>query len=87
MTEQQQVLSDWEQKQARFAHHRAMILQILNKHPDGLTVQQIITPELDWYGYTFLTDNRLREMKDLKVAESFGEKPQKWRKLAEEGRL
>jgi hypothetical protein len=77
----QSFLSGWEEQQTVNAHHRALILQILTKHPDGLTVQQIITHELDMFGYTFLTDNRVREVKDKKLAESFGEKPQKWRSL------
>ena len=77
----QSFVSGWEQQQTVNAHHRALILQILTKHPDGLTVQQIIEHELDTFGYTFLTDNRLRELKNKQLAESFGEKPQKWRSL------
>jgi hypothetical protein len=35
-------LSEWEITQARNARHRALILQILNYFPKGLTTQQII---------------------------------------------
>jgi len=78
MSEQIQI-SDWEEQQAKNAHHRAMILQILKAHPNGLTVQQILGKELDLYGYTFLIDNRLRELCEKKLAESFGDKPHLWR--------
>jgi hypothetical protein len=77
----QRFVSGWEQQQTVNAHHRALILQILTKHPDGLTVQQIIEHELDMFGYTFLSDKRLREVKNRKLVECFGEKPQKWRRL------
>ena len=72
-------LSDFEEVAARNARHRALILKILNDFPLGLTVQQIVEKELVYFGYTFLTDNRLRELKKFGWAESFGEKPQKWR--------
>lgn len=76
---QQVELPDWEKQQAKNARNRALILQILKAHPNGLTVQQILAKELDLYGYTFLTDNRLRELREKKLAESYGDKPQHWR--------
>lgn len=75
---QQVQISDWEQQQAQNARHRALILQILKAYPNGLTVQQILAKELDFYDYTFLTDNRLRELRAKGYVESVGEKPQKW---------
>ena len=74
-----QELSEFEQIQTRNARHRALILQILKAHPQGLTVQQIIEKENHYYGYTFLTDNRLRELKKAGFVESFGMKPQYWK--------
>lgn len=59
---QKAVLSEWEITQTRNARHRALILQILNYFPKGLTTQQLIAKELETFGYTFLTDNRLREL-------------------------
>lgn len=79
MQEQAVKLSVWEQSQAKFARHRALILQILNAYPDGLAVQAIIALELEWFGFSFLTDNRLRELRCSGFVESFGENPQKWR--------
>ena len=76
---QEVMLSDWERNQAKYARHRALIMQILNDFPDGLTVQELIAKELDYFGYTFLTDNRLRELKGKGWVESFGDRPQKWR--------
>lgn len=72
-------LTAWEENQAKFARHRALIMQILKAYPEGLTVQRIISIELGWFGYTFMTDNRLRELKARGWVESFGENPQKWR--------
>jgi hypothetical protein len=60
---EQQKLKEWEKQQPKNAHQRALIMQILKANPQGLTVQQIQAKELDWYGYTFLTDNRLRELR------------------------
>lgn len=76
------VLSQWEQNQAKYAKHRALIMQILNAFPDGLTVQEVIAKEIDFYGYSFLTDNRLRELRVKGWAESFGDSPMKWRAKA-----
>jgi hypothetical protein len=73
------LLSEWELQQAKNARHRALIMQILTAYPDGLTIQQIVSKEQETFGYTFLTDNRARELRELGWAESFGEKPQKWR--------
>jgi hypothetical protein len=56
-------LSAWEIQQAQNARHRALILQILNCFSGGLTTQQLVKLELETYGYTFLSDNRLRELK------------------------
>jgi hypothetical protein len=72
-------LTAWEENQAKFAKHRAYIMQILKEYPEGLTVQKIISIEQAWYGYTFMTDNRLRELKAKDWVECFGENPQKWR--------
>jgi hypothetical protein len=56
-----------------------MIRIILKDYPDGLTTQQVIDKERDYYGYTFLSDNRLREnVKDGYVEKVEGN-PQKWR--------
>lgn len=81
MTEQS--LSWFEQKAEVWARHRALILQILNKHPQGLTTQQILQVALDWFGYTFLTDNRLRELRQSGLVESVDRKeeglPLLWR--------
>jgi hypothetical protein len=74
----QQQLSDWEKQQGKNARHRALIMQILRAHPDGLTTQQIVEKELDTYGYTFLTDNRLRELRARGWVRSMGDKPQRW---------
>ena len=63
-------VSDFEKTAPNRAKHRALIMQILDKHPQGLTTQQILEKELDWYGYTFLTDNRLRECRALGWVES-----------------
>jgi hypothetical protein len=72
-------LSDWEKNQAKYARHRALIMQILTAYPEGLTVQEVVAKEIDFYGYSFLTDNRLRELRAKGWAESFGESPMKWR--------
>lgn len=72
-------LSPFEVVEARNARHRALIMQILKDFPCGLSVQEVIGKELDYFGYSFLTDNRLRELKKKGWAEPFGEKPQKWR--------
>lgn len=78
----QETLTDYEQVQARNAHHRALIMQILKDHPDGLTTQQIVAAEQEYFGFTFLTDNRLRELRKKGWVESVGEKPQRWRKVS-----
>ncbi len=66
----QQELSSYEELQANNAHHRALILRILKDHPGGLTTQQIIQKENDYYKYCFLTDNRLRELRQLNMIKS-----------------
>jgi hypothetical protein len=76
-------VSDWEKRQETNAHHRALILRILTEHPDGLTTQEIVEEERRVYGYTFLTDNRLRELRKLSLVEAVGEKPLHWRKKEE----
>lgn len=80
MTEQQE-LSEWEKQQGKNARHRALIMQILTKFPKGLTTQQIVEKELDFHGYSFLTDNRLRELRKKGWVESVPQKgkPQLWR--------
>ena len=78
-------LSEWEVTQARNARHRALILQILNYFPLGLTTQQLIAKEQETYGFTFLTDNRLRELvKFGYVRKDESVKPCKWILLKEE---
>ena len=56
-------LSDYEKRASQRAKHRALIMQILNEKP-GLTTQQVIEAERECFGYSFLTDNRLRELRD-----------------------
>jgi len=43
------VLSDWEKNQAKYARHRALIMQILTAYPDGLTVQEVVAKEIDFF--------------------------------------
>lgn len=45
-----------------FARVRALILQILNKHPEGLTYTQVSDYFFFRHGYRPKTDNRLREL-------------------------
>jgi hypothetical protein len=74
MEETRQVkLSDFEKRAEQRARHKALIMQILNKHP-GLTHEQIRDKEYEWYGYTFTTDNRLRELRQDGWVESRKEK-------------
>ena len=77
------VLSSFEIVQARNARHRALIMQILSYFPLGLTTQQIIAKELEIYGFTFLTDNRLRELRQRGWIINEGEKPTIWKKVSE----
>jgi len=58
----QRELTQYEQGASRRARHRAIIMQIVNAYP-GLTTQQIIVKESQLFGYQFLTDNRLRELR------------------------
>jgi hypothetical protein len=70
MNQQEQVkLTAFEEKAENRARHRALIMQIVKKHP-GLTHQQIVKKEFEWYGYTFITDNRLRELREIGWVES-----------------
>ena len=78
-TEKEPSLSAWEKQQAQNAKHRALIMQILKDSPNGLTTQQIIEKELEYYGYTLLTDNRLRELRAKGWVGSEGEKPMIWK--------
>ena len=61
----QVVLSAWEIQQAQNARNRARIMLILKSFPCGLTTQQIVAKEQETFGYTFLTDNRLRELRAM----------------------
>ena len=61
----QQELSRFELKAEERAKHRALIMQILVKFPEGLTTQQVLAKVIEWYGYSFLVDNRLRECRAL----------------------
>ena len=63
-------LSDYEKHAGQRAKHRALIMQILWLHPEGLTTQQIQQKEVKLYGYSFLTDNRLRELRELEWVKS-----------------
>ena len=83
-TMQESKLSDWEEQQAKNAHHRALIMRILKDHPKGLTTQQIIIQEQEYYGYIFLSDNRLRELRVKGWVKCEGEKPMKWFAILEE---
>ncbi len=78
-TQEEVKLTDWEKQQSQNARHRALIMQILKDFLDGLTTQQIVEKELDWYGYTFLTDNRLRELRAKGWIVNEGEKPMVWK--------
>lgn len=66
---QQLELSDYEKRAGQRARHRALIMQILTENP-GLTTQQIISQEQRLFGYQFLTDNRLRELREQEWIES-----------------
>jgi hypothetical protein len=63
---QQETLEKTLELEARKHLHQAIILKILNRYPTGLTAQQIVEKELEVCHYTFLTDNRLRELLDPK---------------------
>lgn len=72
-------LSMWEIQQAKNARHRALIMQILSYFPKGLTTQQLIAKEIETYGYSFLSDNRLRELRQKGyVRKDDSVKPCKW---------
>jgi len=62
-------LTPYEKRASQRARHRALIMQILKATP-GLTTQQIIVKEAQYYGYQFLTDNRLRELRKMGWVES-----------------
>lgn len=64
MMNSQTSLTDYEKRAEQRARHRDLIMQILRAKRWGLTTQQIMDVEREWYGYTFLTDNRLRELRD-----------------------
>jgi len=53
----------------QFAKVRAQILQILNKHPEGLTTQQVSKFYLYEHGYLPRIGNRLRELCSKKYEE------------------
>jgi len=77
MAETQVKLSEFELDAEKRARHRQLIMQILLAKRYGLTVQQIIDVEAEWYGYTFLTDNRLRELRSDGLAVDEKRKEQK----------
>lgn len=90
--QKEEELSEFEKKAPQRARHRALIAKILKAEEndgnhDGLTVQQIIEKELKYFKYSFLTDNRLREMRRDGWVESIDEigKPQRWRLKKSEG--
>ncbi len=84
ITEQKQNLTAWNIQQAKNSRHRALIMQILKDFPLGLTTQQLIEKEKDYYGYTFLTDNRLRECKQRGWVRKSDDVPAKWIPLISE---
>lgn len=59
------ILSDFERNAEGRAKHRALIMQLLVQHPGGLTSQQLLEREREVYGYTFLSDNRCRELRSM----------------------
>jgi hypothetical protein len=83
-TVEQETLTPWEVQQAQNARHRALIMQILRNQPEGLTTQQIVVKEIEYYGYTFLTDNRLRELKVKGWVRKSEDKPALWIALLDE---
>ena len=78
------MLTGWEKQQAKNARNRALIMQILKDHTTGLTTQQIIIKEIEYYGYTFLTDNRLRELKNKHYVKKTEDIPCHWIPILEE---
>lgn len=69
MVQKQVSLSEFEKRAGQRARHCALIMQILKDKP-GLTTQQIIVEESRRFGYQFLTDNRLRELRKMRWVES-----------------
>ena len=67
---EQASLSDFERRAGERARHRALILQILHDYPSGLTSNEVVLEESKRFGYIFLTDNRLRELRGLGFVES-----------------
>lgn len=55
-------LTKWQRQTEAFARVRALILQILNKHPEGLTYNQVSDYFFFKHSYRPKTDNRLREL-------------------------
>ena len=47
----------------------AVLMRIVRKFPD-LTTQQIISKEHEFCGYRFLTDNKLRRLRALRLVEN-----------------
>ena len=84
MQQEQKLLTKWEEQQAKNARNRALIMQILKDHQDGLTTQQIIVKEIEYYGYSFLTDNRLRELKNKGYVKKTEDNPCRWKPILEE---
>lgn len=63
MNQQEQIkLTEFEERAEERARHKALIMQIISKYP-GLTHEQIRENEKAWFGFTFTTDNRLRELR------------------------
>jgi cytochrome c-type biogenesis protein CcmH/NrfF len=73
----QQELSDFERTAETRARHRALIMQVLHSHSEGLTTQQVLMKVIESYGYSFLVDNRLRELRAIGWVRSEG-KPIRW---------
>jgi hypothetical protein len=74
-----QTLQERDALQAKINHHCALIMQILKKHPDGLTTMQIQEKEKEYFGFMFLTDNRLRDCRRRGWVENTATVPMRWK--------
>lgn len=77
--------TEYQDMKATHAQHRAKIMQILNRYGPQ-TTQQIIQKEFQLFGYSFLTDNRLRELRVMGWIESDDEHPKHWRMIRVDSR-
>lgn len=72
MTETQVQLSDYERRQSKFAHNRALILKIVHAEK-GLTYEEISKRFLLLNGFLPTIGNRLRELRTLGYIETVKE--------------